>query len=233
MRRAVIIITVVFLLLSFNSCKTRTVKDNEKLADYIKAISVGYEDYEKEKASALLKEVENIVGTAEFTKIKNTAEGITYIDCIVCFTLTDGTKYFALYCRFTDGLVLLRIRKDNYIDGEVIWRRPEEGCVLSEVYLWQNYCVAVLEQKAGYSKFSLSYRLEILDSGGNWKLLADVIKDNNYRLGEDKRKVYFTLPEGLTLQSGHYRMTIPVTYTPADEKDWVLELDLSCEFNIT
>jgi hypothetical protein len=77
-----------------------------------------FESYKRQKAVAVLKENEAIIGTSEFMAVSGTHERVvSNADYVVSFRTLDRTYYYAFYSSHFEssvGAVLMRVRKGLY-----------------------------------------------------------------------------------------------------------------------
>ncbi len=134
--RKIIIIVMTELLIAAVICfafadRSKALSDREELEAFAYAMYPYVMDMKDFKASALkisgrlLDETEEALGIYEFKSIWGLSDVLKSFDVVVCFRTLDGTVYYALYTKIDSIRELVRIRKDNFIDGEVVWTNSD------------------------------------------------------------------------------------------------------------
>jgi hypothetical protein len=131
MRKIVILVTAELLIAAVIifafADRSKALSDREELEAFASAMYPYVIDMKDFKATALkisgrlLDETEEALGMYEFKSIWGLSDVLQSFDAVVCFQTPDGTVYYALYKKIDSIRELVRIRKDNFMDGEVVW----------------------------------------------------------------------------------------------------------------
>ncbi len=190
-------------------------------------------------ALSLLEETETALGMHDFKAITGINSVLQNVDCIVRFETADETDYYALYARMNGALELVRIRRDNLLDGDLVYTRGERDCRFYIKEIDRDGCSLVLENWNGALLYELAYELESLTDEGEWKLLAEVPGTWRSKIEQESREYHIAWPSETSLPSGRYRLTLPVVCLRVEWKPdgqsgerYTENIRLSCEFDL-
>lgn len=230
-----IILVVLSLILLLSGCSPKPMTE-EKMIDILQDV---FESYKRQKAVAVLKENEAIIGTSEFMTVSGTHERVvSNADYVVSFRTIDRTYYYAFYSNQLEssvGAVLMRVRKGYMLTGDVIWNRKDQDAVMSLINYNEKMCYVFLEHRNGKLEYDRSFSLE-RNIGGEWEVFAEIQGDTPtiYTRGKTGTDELSWEANCGSLYPGTYKITVPVHCTLFDDKHkpYDKDIELSAEFII-
>ena len=236
MLKKMIITAFILFFPLLSACSPKPMTEKEKI-DTIQNV---FSDYKREKAVAVLKENEAIIGTSEYKSISGIHDRNTIlnIDYIVSFRTLDKTYYYGLYSSQYDssvGDLLMRVRKGDMLTGEVIWNRENQDAVMSLFHYNDKKCYVYMQHRGGSLEYDMSFRLE-KEIDSEWEEIASIQGDMPKKLKRDKTAIenFIWEDDCGSLYPGTYKIIVPVACNLFDEnhKSYEKQLELMAEFII-
>jgi hypothetical protein len=224
------------LILLLSACSPKPMTEKGKI-DTIQGV---FSDYKREKAVAVLKENEAIIGTSELISISgiNQSDILRNVKYIVSFRTMDKTYYYGLYSIYHDnsaGALLMRVRKGDMLTGEVIWNREDQDELMTLLYYNTTRCYVFMEHRSGSLEYDMSFRLE-KEIDGEWEEIAFIQANTPKKLKRDEtaREKFIWEDDCGSLYPGTYKIIVPVTHRgfDAEHKSYEKQLELTAEFII-
>jgi hypothetical protein len=239
MSKNIFMLSAAVLVLFLSACSHKPMSDKaKKEAVYNAIINTSY--ISKGKANELLKETETNIGTDEFSKITSITDVLQNVDAIVCYSAMDGTDYYALYTYVNSMFALVRIRRDNLMDGDLVYTRGMYDCRAYIKSADEKGCRLVLENWNGTLMYEEAFKLEALTDDGEWETVSEVSGLYRKKIGQVSKEFDLAwYADGESIPEGRYRLTLPVLCFRSkwDENIWDYvmyneSIKLSCEFDI-
>ncbi len=239
MRKIALLLFSVTYLFLLSACSYKPMSgEAKKEAVYNALKNTSY--MSKWKANKLLKETEANIGTVEFKNITFIANVIQNVDSIVCYTDMDGTDYYALYTYINKLFELVRIRKDNLMDGDLVYIRGINDCRAYIKSADKKGCCLVLENWNGTLMYEEAFKLEAQNDNGDWETVREIAGSNRSKIGQVSKEFDLVwYPGDESIPEGRYRLTLPVLCQRSkwNVDIWDFEmyseyLNISCEFDV-
>ena len=228
--KKLVIIALALLLLS--ACSQKPMAEEEK----IKNLQYILKSDDDEKIIELLKQTEEAIGISEYKNIRGLDSDIEKIDYTVCFSAIDGSNYYAHYTNeFKRSFpILMRIRKDNFMDGELIWNIADQGIHVTVKQNNDRRCFVLIENWNGTLEFSMSFRI-YKKVGEDWETAAEVSGIRNKEIKTGFHTLMFDWYDAYgSLGEGSYKIVIPAHCHRYDTEgqEYEEDIELSAEFVI-
>ena len=125
MKKISMLLALVIIIFSFSGCSPKTLSEDMKEKKLCTALFTKIGNPQVVTAKRLLNETEKALKTTEFSKIQEIPDVLQYFDKTVYFKTKDGKEYYALLKNIESNLELVRIRENNFMDGEVVWTNSD------------------------------------------------------------------------------------------------------------